>query len=116
MAKLVEVLQKSDLQEGTMKAVKVRGKELLVARVGNSYYAASNLCPHLKARLSNGTLRGTAVTCPHHFSQFDLKNGSVVRWTNWTGSKLALIKLFRQPRPLTTYRVQVEGERVLVEV
>jgi 3-phenylpropionate/trans-cinnamate dioxygenase ferredoxin subunit len=116
MAELVEALQKADLQEGSMQAVKVGGKELLMAKVGDSYYAADNLCPHLKALLSNGTLKGTVVTCPSHFSQFDLKDGSVVRWTNWSGFKLALSKLFRKPRPLNTYRVQLDGERVLVEL
>ena len=29
-----------------------------------------------------GKLDGTIVTCPRHYSQFDLADGRVVRWTD----------------------------------
>jgi nitrite reductase/ring-hydroxylating ferredoxin subunit len=37
-----------------------------------------------------------------------------VRWTDWTGLKLALTKIAKSPRPLRTYEVRVEGGKVLV--
>lgn len=110
------VLKANDLNEGQMKAIMVEGKEILIARVDNRFYAASNICRHMGGKLAKGTLEGTIVTCPRHGSQYDLRDGHVVRWTNWTGAKLAVSKLLKAPRPLPVYRVKVEGNDVLVEV
>ncbi len=116
MSDYVEVLKRDDLQNGEMRGVTVGGNELLLARVDDRYYAASNLCPHLRAKLARGTLTGTIVTCPRHGSQFDLKDGHVVRWTEWSGAKLALSKIFTAPRPLQTYPVKLEGDSVQVKL
>jgi 3-phenylpropionate/trans-cinnamate dioxygenase ferredoxin subunit len=116
MSDYVEVLKRDDLHNGEMRGVTVGGDELLLAKVNDRYYAASNLCPHLKAKLAHGTLNGTIVTCPRHGSQFDLKDGHVVRWTAWSGAKLALSKIFMAPRPLQTYPVKLEGDSVQVKL
>jgi 3-phenylpropionate/trans-cinnamate dioxygenase ferredoxin subunit len=116
MAEFIDALGTKDLKDGQMTAITVQGKELLVARVVDRFYAASNICPHMGGKLARGSLKGTVVTCPRHASQFDLKDGRVVRWTNWSGFKLALSKLFRGPRPLPIYPTRVEKERVLVEI
>ena len=116
MAEFIDAMGAGDLKDGQMKSITLNGQELLVARVGGTYYAASNICPHLGGKLARGSLKGTVVTCPRHASQFDLKDGHVVRWTDWSGIKLALSKLVRGPRPLPVYRTKVEGERVLVEI
>ena len=69
-----------DLADGDMKAVSVEGRDVLLARAGERYFAAADRCPHLGGRLSEGRLEGTVVTCPRHGSQFDLSSGEVVRW------------------------------------
>lgn len=104
----------SDFKDGEMRKVLVQGKEVLVARVGANYYATQDRCRHLGGDLSMGKLEGTVVTCPRHHSQYDLKDGHVVRWTDWTGLKLTLAKIAKSPRPLKTYDVKVEGGKVLV--
>ncbi len=114
MSDYVEVSGVSELDDGTMKAVRFGGKRLLLARVGDRYFAADNLCPHLKGSLADGKLEGTVVTCPRHGSQFDLSDGHVVRWTEWSGVKQSLAKAFKSPRPIKTYDVKVEGEKILV--
>lgn len=68
MAELVEVSKTGELAEGTMKRVSVGGREILLARVGDTYYAAGNRCPHMGGNLSRGKLEGTIVTCPLHGS------------------------------------------------
>ncbi len=115
MAEYVDVLSREELQSGQMKMVSAAGREILLARVGDDFYAAQNRCPHMGGKLSKGTLEKTVVTCPLHRSQFDLADGHVVRWTGWTGLKLAAAKLVKPPQPLRTYRVKVEGDRVFVE-
>jgi 3-phenylpropionate/trans-cinnamate dioxygenase ferredoxin subunit len=114
MGDYVEVSSVGDLDDGSMKAVEVAGKKLLLARVGDEYYATDGVCPHLKGSLPDGTLEGTVVTCPKHGSQFDLKDGHVVRWTEWSGIKQSLAKTFKSPRPINTYDVKVEGDKILI--
>jgi hypothetical protein len=45
MGGLVEVSKTGELQDGTMREVSVNGREILLARVGDRYYAAGNRCP-----------------------------------------------------------------------
>lgn len=105
-----------DLVDGEMIKLFVDGKELLLAQVGDNYYCVDNRCPHLGGDLSAGELDGTVVTCPVHHSQFDLKDGSVIRWTDWSGLKLKLSKLFRSPHTLDTYDLKIEGDSILVKI
>jgi 3-phenylpropionate/trans-cinnamate dioxygenase ferredoxin subunit len=116
MAELVQVAKKDELKNGTMKAVNVAGREVLLARVSDNYYAAENRCPHLGGNLAQGKLEGTVVTCPLHGSQFDLSSGQVIRWTNFTGFAAKLGKLLKSPKSLATYKVKIEGDNILVEV
>ena len=116
MAGFVEVMKAGDLQDGQMKSVKAGGQDVLVAKVAGKFYAAENTCPHMGGKLAQGKLEGTVVTCPLHASQFELKNGNVVRWTNWPGVVVAVTKLMRRPRAIKIYPVKVEGDKVLVEV
>ncbi|OGO04098.1 MAG: (2Fe-2S)-binding protein [Chloroflexi bacterium RBG_13_54_9] len=113
---LVEVSKIGELEDETMKKLSIGGHDILLARVGDRYYATANSCPHMGGNLSQGKLEGTIVTCPVHGSQFDLTNGQVIRWTDWTGLLAAVSKIVRSPRPLRTYKVQVEGDKIMVEV
>jgi 3-phenylpropionate/trans-cinnamate dioxygenase ferredoxin subunit len=112
----LEVLKTDEMRDGEMRSIPARGKEILIAKIDGGFYAAQNTCPHLGGKLAKGVLKGTVVTCPRHASQFDLKDGHVVRWTDWSGPKLSISKLFRPPRPLPIYPMKIEGDRVLVEI
>ncbi|MBE0431390.1 MAG: Rieske 2Fe-2S domain-containing protein [Dehalococcoidia bacterium] len=115
MAKFIEVAGVDELESGTMKAVVAAGQELLLARVGERFYAADRRCPHMKGDLSRGELAGTVVTCPRHGSQFDLSSGRVVRWTK--GRLMSKMwGVLKRPRDLVVYNVKVEDGRVLAEV
>lgn len=116
MSEFIEVCTTADIRDGAMKKAAVGNREILVAKVGDSYYAADNRCPHMGGDLSSGTLTGTIVTCPLHHSQFDLRSGEALRWTDWSGIKLSLAKLVKTPRPLKTHEVNVEGEHILVKL
>lgn len=98
-----------DVPEGGMVQVEVDGHALLVAKVLGAFYVADAYCPHLHGHLWKGTLEGTVVTCPRHHSQFDLADGSVVRWTDWTGAVKSVAQAMRHPRPLRVYESGTEG-------
>ncbi len=115
MAEFTELAKADELKSGMMKMVMAGEREILLARVGDTYYAADNRCPHMKGDLSRGELTGTVVTCPRHGSQFDLTNGQVIRWMKGgLASKLA--GALKRPDNLTVYDVKIEEGSVLVKV
>lgn len=115
MAESIEVPGGNELKDGEMKAFNVGNREILLARVGDAFYAADNRCPHMGARLSGGKLEKNVIICPRHHSRFDLADGHLIRWTDWSGVKLSLAKLFKSPKPLNTYQVTVEGGKVMLK-
>jgi 3-phenylpropionate/trans-cinnamate dioxygenase ferredoxin subunit len=116
MSEFVEIPGGSDLKSGEMKMFKLGDREILLARVDDTFYVADNRCPHMSGNLSQGKLEKTIVTCPRHHSQFDLVDGHVIRWTGYSGIKLSMTKLMKSPRPVKTYKVKAEGGKVMVEV
>jgi 3-phenylpropionate/trans-cinnamate dioxygenase ferredoxin subunit len=97
-----------------MKQADADGHEFLVARVGDDYFVSDARCPHLHGHLAKGTLEGTVVTCPLHHSQFDLTDGAVVRWTDFTGAVKSVAEFARHARPLRVYEVALEGSELSV--
>jgi 3-phenylpropionate/trans-cinnamate dioxygenase ferredoxin subunit len=116
MDDFVDVGLVDELDDGNMMMTTIEGREILVARVGDNFYSADNRCPHMGGNLSGGTLEGTVVTCPRHHSMFDLTDGHVIRWTDWTGLKLIGTKILKSPRPLKMHEVKVEGEKIWVKI
>ena len=112
----ISVGKADQLADGAMREVTVSGHEILIARVGDSFYAADNRCPHMGGRLAQGKLEGTIVTCPRHGSRFDLADGSVVRWLQGSGLLSRIGTALKSPNQLVTYDVKVEGGEILVEV
>lgn len=59
-----------DLKPGSMKEVEVKGKKVLLARIGDKFYATEGRCAHMGGILANGKLEGNVVTCPRHGSRY----------------------------------------------
>jgi len=68
-----------DFGEGQMKKVDAGGMAVLVVRYNGKLNAIANTCVHAGGPLNEGELSGTTVTCPWHFSQFDIRSGHVKR-------------------------------------
>src|ERR1017187_7200621 len=73
-----EVAKKVDIPLGKMEHLEVDEKEILIANVDGKFYAIDDRCGHMNARLSMGTLANTVVTCPQHFSRFDVTTGKLI--------------------------------------
>jgi 3-phenylpropionate/trans-cinnamate dioxygenase ferredoxin subunit len=112
----IEIDMANELKDGSKKKISIRGRDILLAKVEGKYYAVDNRCPHLGGDLSKGKLDGTIIICPKHRSEFDLKDGHVIRWTDWSGIKLNLAKVFRSPKALKTYSVKEDGDKIIVEI
>ena len=74
----VNIAKVSEIPAGTMKHVEAGGIELCVVNVNGKIYAIGDRCGHENARLSAGRLADTTVTCPMHFSKFDVTTGKKV--------------------------------------
>ncbi len=105
----VKVAETPLLPPGKMMLVVAKGKEILLANVGGTYYAIANKCTHLGGSLSDGKLEGSIVTCPRHGSRFDVRTGM-----NVGEAKIAFIKT--KPKDEVCFEVKVEGTSILVGV
>lgn len=114
MSDSIRLIGTGEVPEGTMKEVDADGHPLMVANVGGTFLVSDGRCPHLGGHLAEGVLAGAIVTCPRHHSQFDLTDGRVVRWTDFTGATLTMVELAKHPRPLRVYETTVEDGFVMV--
>jgi nitrite reductase/ring-hydroxylating ferredoxin subunit len=73
-----EVLESSEVSEGTTKLVTVDGVTVMVTRRRGRAFALSSRCSHLGGPLQDGAIDDATVTCPWHGSRFRLADGAVV--------------------------------------
>jgi len=114
MSEFIELTSVDGIADGSMHQVDLDGHEFLVAKVAGQFYVTDARCAHLGGHLALGVLEGSVVTCPLHHSQYDLCDGSVLRWTDWSGMALSVAKLARHPRPIRAYESRVEDGRIWV--
>ena len=102
MAEFVRVAGVSDVPAGEMLIVEIEGEEIVLANVDGQIYAFGNGCTHRGGPLGEGLLEGDEVECPFHQGRFNVKTGEAIQ----------------EPptEPVPTYRVQVEGDDILVSV
>ena len=102
LTEFVKVATLSDLPEDGMISVAVEDDEILLARIGDEYFALEGWCSHAAGLLQEGYLHADTfeVECPVHEGFFDLRTGEAV-----------------VPPPeenVTAYAVRVEGDDILV--
>ena len=73
-----EVCREEDLPDGEKMAFEIDGQRVLVARVGQNFYAIGAVCTHERAFLDEGMISDGVVYCPLHYSAFDVRDGSVL--------------------------------------
>src|SRR5262245_37601495 len=69
----------SALSEGRMLAGRVGEDEVLLARVGDRFYAVGARCTHYRGALVEGVLADGSVRCPLHHACFNLETGEALR-------------------------------------
>jgi len=68
-----------DLPDGGMMAGQVDGEAVLLAHVGNEWFAIGATCSHYSGPLAEGLLVGDTVRCPWHHACFSLRSGEPLR-------------------------------------
>lgn len=74
----VRAVKTDEVAAGGMKAVELKGQELVICNCGGSFYAIDRRCGHMNAPLDRGTLEGTILTCAMHCAQFDVTTGEAL--------------------------------------
>jgi len=82
---------------GQSRVVLVRGEPVLVIREANKVAAVSAVCTHMSCVVKYQG--GGVISCPCHAAAFDL-NGNVMGGP--------------APRPLPSYPVRIEGQKIVV--
>jgi nitrite reductase/ring-hydroxylating ferredoxin subunit len=76
---LVKLCDKNIIPLGELRAFKIKGHEVLAVNVDDKILCLDARCAHAGAPLAEGTLNGEVLTCPWHYSQFNITNGTVLR-------------------------------------
>lgn len=79
MGEYVAIAKLADIKEDKPHCVDVQGKSFAVFKVGEEYFATAGICTHAGGPICQGEIVDGVVTCPWHGSQFDVKDGKVVR-------------------------------------
>ena len=96
------VAQVSEAPPGTISVHEVDGVRIALCNVNGRFYAIDDVCTHDGGPLDQGELQGNLVECPRHGAKFDVTNGRAV--------------VLPAVRPVQTYKVEVDGDDVKVDV
>jgi nitrite reductase/ring-hydroxylating ferredoxin subunit len=96
----VKSAKESELREGSMKPVHVKGRSILLVRKGGEIFAVSNRCPHEGCSFQGGILREYVVMCPCHGWKFDVRNGEYEE---------------NKEIKLVSYRCKIQNGKIYVE-
>jgi nitrite reductase/ring-hydroxylating ferredoxin subunit len=95
------VLEENQLQDGSMKLVRVEGTPVLLIKQEGRVFAIDNRCPHMACGFSGGALDGLFVVCPCHDWRFSLLSGE---YENEKSFKLVF------------YRFKISEGKIYVEI
>lgn len=108
----VKVGRLSDVPEGKAVNVYINGQRLVITRHQEAAYVLQGYCTHMMFYFKDAAVEDCILTCSLHRSQFDVRDGSVVRWTeNLSGKLLEDVKAKKR---LRTYETEVRDGLVYV--
>ncbi|MDP6154102.1 MAG: Rieske 2Fe-2S domain-containing protein [Phycisphaeraceae bacterium] len=109
--------QLEDIEDGTIQARDVGGRNVVIARHGDRIFALRDVCPHQGAKLSNGVMSCSrknarvgehhvnmdqpVIRCPWHNWEYDLDHGTCLTHPNHLA--------------VAAYRAFVEDGQIIVE-
>lgn len=88
--------------DGEVRETRVSGVYVALARAEGEWFALDDECTHEECPLSDGELRGHAIVCSCHGSEFDVRTGAVLAGP--------------ATEPVKIYPVRVVDGRLEVEV
>lgn len=89
-----------DLSNGAALVGHVDGEQVLLARIGNEFFAVGAYCTHYHGPLVEGLVAGGTIRCPWHHACFELRTGEAIQAPAFD--------------PLSCWSVELRGDRVFV--
>ena len=98
------VCRVTDVFDGEMRAYDVSGRRVLVARIGEKWYAVDDRCSHAEASLAIGELdaKECTVSCSLHGGVFELETGEGIEYP--------------ATDPIDVFPVSIEDGEVVVDI
>ncbi|KPQ37642.1 MAG: ring-hydroxylating diogenase 2Fe-2S ferredoxin subunit [Phormidesmis priestleyi Ana] len=112
----------SDISTDKVLKATANGKAVLVAKVGDSYCAIDNKCPHLGLPMAKGKFENGIITCPFHGSKFEICTGKNVEWVDsfagipLPGVAKKMMAMGKSPTDAPSFAVTQEGNDLFIEV
>jgi nitrite reductase/ring-hydroxylating ferredoxin subunit len=97
-----KLCERGDVSPGGMKRFDLKEDEVLVVNQEGQFHCLEARCSHAGAPLYEGALKDEVLTCPWHYSQFQIKDGSVLRGP--------------AKKPLQVFRTKIENDQLLAEL
>ena len=97
---LADGISVSTVQPGGMVLGRVGDEDVLLARVGDEFFAVGAHCTHYHGPLVDGLIVGDTVRCPWHHACFSLRTGDAVRAPALD--------------PIACWKVDRQGDKVVV--
>src|SRR5512137_1302336 len=91
-----------EVSPGEMRQYDLKEEEVLVINLNGQLYCLEGRCSHAGAPLYEGALEGNVLTCPWHYSQFNVRDGSVLRGP--------------AKKTLRLYRTDIRNGQLFVEI
>jgi 3-phenylpropionate/trans-cinnamate dioxygenase ferredoxin component len=104
MSEFNKAIAYSELDEGSILAVKINGERIALYKIGGEVYATSEMCSHSDCSLEDfgKIVENDQVECICHGARFRIKTGEVTR--------------LPAEVPLKTYSGRVDNDEVWVRV
>ena len=104
MAEFNKAISNSELDEGSILAVRIKGERIALYKIGGQTYATSEMCSHSDCSLEDfgKIVESDQVECICHGARFRIKTGEVTR--------------LPAEIPLKIYPVRIENDEVWVLV
>jgi nitrite reductase/ring-hydroxylating ferredoxin subunit len=102
MAEWICIANAASVAEGSMTAISLAGKHLILFKVSGSYFVTDRRCTHQQADLLRGYFDQDVIECPVHQGRFNVRTGEAL-------SAPACV-------PLRTYPVKSLDNQIYVEI
>ncbi len=92
MSEWLRIGRLEEFPAGGARSVRVGARRMAIFRVGEEWFALEDVCPHMRARLSEGSVSGLEVTCGWHGWRFDLRSGRSLT-KSWASVRTGAIRV-----------------------
>jgi 3-phenylpropionate/trans-cinnamate dioxygenase ferredoxin component len=110
----VRVCALEDVPADKARDVNINGQRLVIARCGSDAHILQGFCSHMLYPLGGSTLDGCTLTCNLHNSAFDIRDGSVLKWTPRLPLSEQVLDDIRERKSLHTFETRVTDGDVFV--